>query len=150
MHTCCIGNCRCAPCAGGCCDRGNSLTCQKKINDSAHCTKERALWHGREKEPLHGEDMCNVLWENLPRVCLMLHKCWVPSIWRDVRITHYLYSSFYSITLKQLFYSAICCQAFLIEIKEEHCTISLLFPPHPSAAHHHNLKPSSSPGVPGT
>lgn len=33
----------------------------------------------------------------------MLHKCRVPSIWKGIRFTHYIYSSFYSIILKQPF-----------------------------------------------
>jgi len=42
--------------------------------------------------------------KNLPGLHLMLHKCKVPSIWRDVIFTRYLYSSSYSALSEQLFY----------------------------------------------
>lgn len=47
-------------------------------------------------EELLRKRICSTLPENPSRVCI----CWVSSIWRDVRLTHYLYS--YSILIKAL------------------------------------------------
>lgn len=46
----------------------------------------------KEEVPsLHGWDLHRLPWENPSGVHLMLHKCRIFSIQRDVRFTHYLF-----------------------------------------------------------
>lgn len=84
-----------------------------KTGDLSVLKEPFLLLSGPQREPLHGQDVCSMLWENPSGFCLMLHEHRVLSIWRDIRFTRYLYPSFYSTFLKWLFYSANCCQAFL-------------------------------------
>lgn len=98
--------------AGGRHEGDNSPAHQEKMHGFACYTKLKALQHGREKEPTHGQDLRGVLGENPPAVCLMLRESGLPSIWRDARLTHYPYSSFYSMLLNQLCYYATFCWAF--------------------------------------
>lgn len=45
--------------------------------------------------------------------------------WRVIKFTCYLYMSFYSILLKQLFYYTNCCQTSLISIQKDPCVVFL-------------------------
>lgn len=47
--------------AGGCHDGGNSPARQQKMHGFACYAKLKALQHGREKEPIHGQDLRSVL-----------------------------------------------------------------------------------------
>lgn len=95
------GTCRSEPCWHVCCigEIGTAMILQpvKKIYDPLCYTKEKLPQHGKNR-------ICSVLWGNSIQVPLVLHKSRVPCIWRVIRFTHYLYSSFYSISLEQLFY----------------------------------------------
>ena len=86
-------------------------------------------WMTKKEELLHRQDLYSVPRENPFGVCPMLHECRVPSTWRDISFTCYVYASSYSILLKQLFYETICCWTFLIGIQEEPCTVSLPLAP---------------------
>lgn len=90
-----------------------ALLCFYKTGDLGVLKDQFLLLYGSQREPLHGWDVCSMLWENPSGLCPMPHEHREFSIWRVVRFTPYLYPSFYSILLKWLFYSASCCRAFL-------------------------------------
>lgn len=52
----------------------------------------------------------------------------------NIRFTHYLHSSFYSILLKEVFYYTICCWAFLTDMQKKPCTVSAPLTPGPDGA----------------
>ena len=85
MSSCCKEICWSAPYqpvlhASGCYDRDNSPACQEKMHGFACYTNLKALQHGRGEEPIHGQDLRNVLGENPSAVCLMLCESGLPSI----------------------------------------------------------------------
>lgn len=56
-------------------------------------------------------------------LCLVLHKCGIPSTWRDIKFAQYLYS-FHPVILKQVFYYVICCHSSYWDMKT-FCTSSI-------------------------
>lgn len=79
--SCCKETCWGAPYQpGGRYDGDNSPARQEKMHGFAYYTKLKALQRGREKEPIHGQDLHSVLGENPSAVCLMLCESGLPSI----------------------------------------------------------------------
>lgn len=111
-----------SPCSTAKCPCENSVQEQRcflvrKSHNSSSGQKGELLSSGRVRSAL-----CSRTWEKSMQA-LMLSEHVVPSIWREVQFTHYLYPSSFSVLIEQL---PICCQAFLNgRQKEPH--------PHPHA-----------------